>query len=203
MALPCRLGARSARLVLAPGQAEPGTTVALSTLKARCLMRRHPLHEALFTVRAALQLLSLRLIYYIRQRQHPLPFLSRLTAHFSHPPWRGLSQYPKSIQVIAMARWPWGVRCALLVTLAVLCPWAAGLPDVPAPENFVRRMWARVTVLGDYVYVDGGQLTQKVDGKLWSTVSDQGKSPSDFNLSRMMGFWMSSNHLSSQLDTVH
>jgi hypothetical protein len=64
---------------------------------------------------------------------------------------------------------------SLLAILGLACALAGALPDVPAREDFVRWAWASATVLGDYVYVDGGELTQKVDGKLFSTTPDQGK----------------------------
>ena len=51
----------------------------------------------------------------------------------------------------------------------------AALPDVPTPDNFLRRVWAKATVLGDYVYIDGGELNQLVDGKLLSGDSNVGK----------------------------
>ncbi|KAK3292152.1 uncharacterized protein B0H64DRAFT_364844 [Chaetomium fimeti] len=53
----------------------------------------------------------------------------------------------------------------LLAFLGLSCTLGAALPDVPAPDDFLRRVWATATVLGDYVYVDGGELTQIVDGQ--------------------------------------
>ncbi len=49
------------------------------------------------------------------------------------------------------------------------------LPDVPSRANFLRRVWAEATVIGNYVYIDGGELNQLVDGKLVSGESDAGK----------------------------
>ncbi|KAK4158055.1 hypothetical protein C8A00DRAFT_39611 [Chaetomidium leptoderma] len=46
------------------------------------------------------------------------------------------------------------------------------LPDAPSPDNFLRRVGAKATVLGDYVYIDGGELNQLVDGKALSSDSD-------------------------------
>ena len=53
-----------------------------------------------------------------------------------------------------------------LAILALKHTASAALFDAPATENFVRRIAARAVVLGDYVYVDGGLITQLVDGKL-------------------------------------
>ncbi|SPO03327.1 uncharacterized protein DNG_06009 [Cephalotrichum gorgonifer] len=41
----------------------------------------------------------------------------------------------------------------------------ATIVDSPDPDNFVRRSGARATVLGDYVFIDGGEMTQLVNGK--------------------------------------
>lgn len=38
--------------------------------------------------------------------------------------------------------------------------------DNPSPENFVRRFFATVAVLGDYVYIDGGEVSQLIDDVL-------------------------------------
>lgn len=45
------------------------------------------------------------------------------------------------------------------------CTLAAALTDVPTPDNFQRRVWATATLLGDYVYIDGGDLDQLADGE--------------------------------------
>ncbi|KAI1326127.1 hypothetical protein F5Y16DRAFT_375842 [Xylariaceae sp. FL0255] len=37
-------------------------------------------------------------------------------------------------------------------------------PDIPTAENFIRRACSTVAVIGDYVYIDGGQVTESVDG---------------------------------------
>ncbi|KAK4032433.1 hypothetical protein C8A01DRAFT_20491 [Parachaetomium inaequale] len=42
----------------------------------------------------------------------------------------------------------------------------AELFDAPTPANFVRRSSMRATVLGNHVYIDGGEISQLVDGKL-------------------------------------
>jgi hypothetical protein len=64
----------------------------------------------------------------------------------------------------------------VLVLLALGRP-AAALSDVPLPGNFVRRSVAKATVLGDYVYVDGGEISQLGDdGKIGQRASNQGQS---------------------------
>ncbi|KAI0004358.1 hypothetical protein F4779DRAFT_600151 [Xylariaceae sp. FL0662B] len=40
------------------------------------------------------------------------------------------------------------------------------LSPAPAPENFVRRLGHRLIVKGDYLYIDGGEVSQTVDGQL-------------------------------------
>ncbi|KAK3312100.1 hypothetical protein B0H66DRAFT_394322 [Apodospora peruviana] len=65
------------------------------------------------------------------------------------------------------------LRCggALLPQLAVLLglvlgpATAASRVDNPSPSSFLRRAYAQVTVLGDYVYITGGEVCQLVDGK--------------------------------------
>jgi hypothetical protein len=64
----------------------------------------------------------------------------------------------------------------LLAFLGLGCTLGAALPDVPTPDNFLRRSWATATVLGDYVYIDGGEISQIVDGE--SRGADVGKEPS-------------------------
>jgi len=52
---------------------------------------------------------------------------------------------------------------------------ASGLSDAPTREQFVRRGTARATVLGNYVYVDGGEISQLGDdGKIAGRTSNQG-----------------------------
>ncbi|KAL2171665.1 hypothetical protein VTG60DRAFT_1961 [Thermothelomyces hinnuleus] len=53
--------------------------------------------------------------------------------------------------------------------LAVGCSLGAALPDVPTPESFLRRIGVQATVLGDYVYINGGELNQLVDGEASGT----------------------------------
>lgn len=36
--------------------------------------------------------------------------------------------------------------------------------DIPSAYDFVRRGCHTVAVLGDYAYLDGGQITERVDG---------------------------------------
>ncbi|AEO64937.1 uncharacterized protein THITE_2127199 [Thermothielavioides terrestris NRRL 8126] len=56
---------------------------------------------------------------------------------------------------------PWGLLVALLGSVA-----AAGLSDVPSPENYLRKATASATLIGNYVYIDGGEIAQLVDGKV-------------------------------------
>jgi hypothetical protein len=63
----------------------------------------------------------------------------------------------------------------IVAILGLGCALGTALPDVPSPENFLRRVLAQGTVLGNYVYIDGGELNQLVDGKLRSNVSERGK----------------------------
>ncbi|KAK1782273.1 hypothetical protein QBC45DRAFT_9122 [Copromyces sp. CBS 386.78] len=44
--------------------------------------------------------------------------------------------------------------------LSTITPVHAELLDSPAPENFLRRIQARAAVVGNYVYIDGGELSQ-------------------------------------------
>jgi hypothetical protein len=72
---------------------------------------------------------------------------------------------------MATRRW----ASTILAILGLGCALGTALPDVPSPENFLRRVMAQGTVLGNYVYIDGGELNQLVDGKLQSNDSDRGK----------------------------
>ncbi|KAL1837873.1 hypothetical protein VTJ49DRAFT_3299 [Mycothermus thermophilus] len=53
----------------------------------------------------------------------------------------------------------------LLALLSGLGSVGARLVDVPSVENFYRRSAASVTVIGDYLYIDGGEISQAADGK--------------------------------------
>ncbi|KAI0150313.1 hypothetical protein GGR57DRAFT_514250 [Xylariaceae sp. FL1272] len=68
-------------------------------------------------------------------------------------------------------------RCSLLVFLSLWGAFGvardptvrrdnniANSSDIPTADNFVRRACHTVAVLGDYLYVDGGQVTERVDG---------------------------------------
>ncbi|GAB1312422.1 hypothetical protein MFIFM68171_02632 [Madurella fahalii] len=48
----------------------------------------------------------------------------------------------------------------LIAALVLGCAARAALQDVPALENFLRIDGAKATVLGSYVYVDGGEISQ-------------------------------------------
>ncbi|KAF7534953.1 hypothetical protein G7054_g5791 [Neopestalotiopsis clavispora] len=52
---------------------------------------------------------------------------------------------------------------ALLCSFLWASPALAGV-DNPMPANFLRRPFANAVVLGDYVYIDGGELAQLEDG---------------------------------------
>lgn len=62
----------------------------------------------------------------------------------------------------------------LLTILAVGCSLGAALPDAPAPENFLRRVGVQVAVLGDYVYINGGEITQLVGREISETLVGKG-----------------------------
>lgn len=51
-----------------------------------------------------------------------------------------------------------------LLALLWASPALAGV-DNPTPANFLRRPYANAVVLGDYVYIDGGELAQLEDGE--------------------------------------
>ncbi|ETS80298.1 hypothetical protein PFICI_07827 [Pestalotiopsis fici W106-1] len=53
---------------------------------------------------------------------------------------------------------------ALLFSFLWASPALAGV-DNPTPANFLRRPYANAVVLGDYVYIDGGELAQLEDGE--------------------------------------
>ncbi|KAI1258592.1 hypothetical protein F5Y18DRAFT_421312 [Xylariaceae sp. FL1019] len=70
-------------------------------------------------------------------------------------------------------------RCLLLVFLSVWGAFGAATEstnrrdnnnnignssDIPTADDFVRRACHTVAALGDYLYVDGGQITERVDG---------------------------------------
>lgn len=40
-----------------------------------------------------------------------------------------------------------------------------GLAAVPSNADFLRRATTRATQIGDYVYLDGGEVSQLIDGK--------------------------------------
>ncbi|KAI1849402.1 hypothetical protein JX266_004897 [Neoarthrinium moseri] len=48
--------------------------------------------------------------------------------------------------------------------LALLATGARAGVDNPTPENFIRRFYASAVVLGEYLYIDGGELGQLVNG---------------------------------------
>ncbi|KAK4125179.1 hypothetical protein N657DRAFT_570082 [Parathielavia appendiculata] len=54
-----------------------------------------------------------------------------------------------------------------LSLLALLCLGCAAqqLSDAPSRENFYRRGQVSATVIGNYVYIDGGEISQILDGK--------------------------------------
>jgi hypothetical protein len=50
----------------------------------------------------------------------------------------------------------------------------AELSDAPSTENYVRRSAAKATVLGNYVYVDGGEISQLDGGVIRARTSNPG-----------------------------
>ncbi|KAK4239396.1 hypothetical protein C8A03DRAFT_43003 [Achaetomium macrosporum] len=53
----------------------------------------------------------------------------------------------------------------LLPLLGLGCVAGAQFSDVPSLENFYRRGGASATMIGNYVYFDGGEVSQALDGK--------------------------------------
>ncbi|KAK9414399.1 putative Kelch repeat-containing protein [Seiridium unicorne] len=51
-----------------------------------------------------------------------------------------------------------------LTPFLLVAPVCAGV-DNPTPANFLRRPYANAVVLGDYVYIDGGEMSQLEDGE--------------------------------------
>ncbi|KAK4180191.1 hypothetical protein QBC36DRAFT_297776 [Triangularia setosa] len=63
----------------------------------------------------------------------------------------------------------------------VLCQWLHGaglhgvraeLSDIPSRSNFVRRSGAGVTLIGSYLYIDGGEISQREDGQVRGRLSN-------------------------------
>ncbi|KAM7196835.1 hypothetical protein V8F33_005954 [Rhypophila sp. PSN 637] len=46
---------------------------------------------------------------------------------------------------------------------------AAERVDNPTPDNFLRRAYSGVTIINNWIYIDGGEVSQIVDGKLPSS----------------------------------
>lgn len=53
---------------------------------------------------------------------------------------------------------------ALLGSIFSATPAHAGV-DNPTPANFLRRPYCNAVVIGDYVYIDGGEMSQLENGK--------------------------------------
>ncbi|KAK4149394.1 hypothetical protein C8A00DRAFT_18906 [Chaetomidium leptoderma] len=60
---------------------------------------------------------------------------------------------------------------SLVALLGLGCAAAAQLSDAPTRQNFYRRGGAAATVIGNYVYFDGGEISQLLDGKVPSKQS--------------------------------
>ncbi|KAK1826104.1 hypothetical protein QBC39DRAFT_269751 [Podospora conica] len=58
------------------------------------------------------------------------------------------------------------LRFLALAALGRVALVSAALFDSPTPENLVRRSVAKATVLGNYVYIDGGEICQLEDGQI-------------------------------------
>ena len=39
-------------------------------------------------------------------------------------------------------------------------------PEAPSPKNFVRRAFHSSVILGDHIYIDGGEITQRINGDI-------------------------------------
>jgi hypothetical protein len=61
--------------------------------------------------------------------------------------------------------------CLALVALARA---VGALSDAPSADNFVRRGTTAAAVLGNYVYVDGGEISQYENGKIGNPASVTG-----------------------------
>ncbi|KAK4223302.1 hypothetical protein QBC38DRAFT_334075, partial [Podospora fimiseda] len=61
---------------------------------------------------------------------------------------------------------------------------AAVLVEVPTPENFLRRSMARAALLGKYVYIDGGLITQLEDGELRGRGQNQANTTISIDMSK-------------------
>ncbi|KAK1750183.1 hypothetical protein QBC47DRAFT_426430 [Echria macrotheca] len=57
------------------------------------------------------------------------------------------------------------------LALAALARAVDALSDAPSPDNFVRRGTTAAAVLGNYVYVDGGEISQYENGKIGNPAS--------------------------------
>ncbi|KAK3988969.1 hypothetical protein QBC44DRAFT_242675, partial [Cladorrhinum sp. PSN332] len=60
---------------------------------------------------------------------------------------------------------------------------AAVLVEAPTAENFVRRSMAKAAVLGNYLYIDGGLVTQLEDGELRGRGQNQANTTLSIDLS--------------------
>lgn len=60
---------------------------------------------------------------------------------------------------------------------------------IPSADDFVRRGCHTVAVLGDYLYIDGGQITERVNGSAPadSPAYDGGFPPQNMKLYRLPG----------------
>lgn len=75
---------------------------------------------------------------------------------------------------------PWALALALLPagTLGVTL-------DVPRPENYVRRIGMKAIVLGNYVYIDGGEVSQvEVGTKTSNSISEPVNSTLSIDISK-------------------
>jgi hypothetical protein len=74
---------------------------------------------------------------------------------------------------------PHTCRTAILLATCILglgCQ-SANLTDAPSPENFLRRTRAAATVLGNHVYIEGGELSHMVNGSMEDVVRGTGWEP--------------------------
>ncbi|KAK5655592.1 hypothetical protein OQA88_5523 [Cercophora sp. LCS_1] len=61
---------------------------------------------------------------------------------------------------------------------------SAAIYDVPTVQNYVRRSAAKATVLGNYVYIDGGEISQLDGGKINPRTSNPVNSTLSIDLSK-------------------
>ncbi|KAK3290355.1 uncharacterized protein B0H64DRAFT_63622 [Chaetomium fimeti] len=98
----------------------------------------------------------------------------------------------KTAAVLPIAMRSHRAASGLLALLGALrCALGAEVSDTPTVEDFLRRNSVSATVIGDYVYMDGGEMSQLLDGKKLET--GRGSDPVNSTISINIGkSWTSS-----------